>query len=351
MQDTDIGQEIMGGIPAPMLLLSQTGRVAKANTAAIKLFGAWILGRSYVSVLRQPELLKPIEEAFFDAKPGQGRYVQLEGEVETEYSVTISCMKSSELTGFVMLHFADVSPISHAANLRRGFVANVSHELKTPLTALTGFIETLQHSAKNDPAARDHFLTLMAREAARMNRLVSDLLSLSRVEAQERARPSERVDLVALMAMALEPMGAMADAAGRTLRKDLPKSADVQGDPDQLTQVIINLVENGIKYGGTTITLRLQFHPHDGQLRGPAWQMSVEDDGPGIDPLHLPRLTERFYRIDSHRSREKGGTGLGLAIVKHISNRHRGRLKIESDLGRGSVFSVFLPALTEKQHS
>jgi two-component system phosphate regulon sensor histidine kinase PhoR len=339
----DLVDEITGALPGPVLLLDGAGRVERANPPAIAVLGDWVIGRSYVSVLRQPEILTPVEAAFYDGKAGEADFTHADGAVDTLYRVHIRPLKGPVGAGKVLLHFEDISEQSQARSFRRGFVANVSHELKTPLTALMGFIETLQGPARNDVPAQEHFLGLMAREAKRMNRLVSDLLSLSRVEAQERARPEKREDLVTLISIALEPLSDLAREAGVTVTLDLPAQAIVRADADQMIQVVTNLTENAVKYGGKTVHLALRSVAHDGQLRGPAWQLLVQDDGPGIDPLHVPRLAERFYRVDDHRSRGQGGTGLGLAIVKHIAHRHRGRLKIESNFGQGSVFSVFIP--------
>ena len=238
--------------------------------------------------------------------------------------------------------------------VRRDFVANVSHELRTPLTALMGFIETLQGPARNDAAARDRFLAIMQREGNRMNRLIGDLLSLSRVEQEERRRPSECVDLAALIRLACATLAPTARAAGAALVRIGPtEAAEVAGDPDQIQQVLHNLIENAVKYGvrpgaeeGREVRVTLSHVPHEPVLRGPGWAVEVADDGEGIEETHLPRLTERFYRVDTHRSREKGGTGLGLAIVKHIVARHRGRLKIDSAKGQGSRFTVILPEWT-----
>jgi two-component system phosphate regulon sensor histidine kinase PhoR len=186
----------------------------------------------------------------------------------------------------------------------------------------------------------------MEREAGRMIRLVNDLLSLSRVEAEERRRPVKAVDILALLRTALVTQQEAAKAGGIALT--LTADSDVvnlPGDADQLTQVFHNLLENAMKYGGSgkEVTVRVSEIEREPVLKGPAVQVEVVDRGEGIDPLHLPRLTERFYRVDTHRSREQGGTGLGLAIVKHIVNRHRGRLRIDSELGKGSRFIVILP--------
>ena len=245
-----------------------------------------------------------------------------------------------------MCVFEDITDLEQSSQIRRDFVANVSHELRTPLTALLGFIETLRGAARDDPAARERFLGIMEREAGRMNRLVRDLLHLSRVEGEERVRPTETVDVSALISMAVMALKPLADAA--SVRVQITGETGpirVPADPDQLTQVFHNLIENAIKYGasGKLVNIVITRDPREESLRAPAVRIEVIDQGDGIEQVHLPRLTERFYRVDSHRSREKGGTGLGLAIVKHIVNRHRGRFRIESELGKGSVFTVILP--------
>jgi two-component system phosphate regulon sensor histidine kinase PhoR len=249
----------------------------------------------------------------------------------------------------VLLCFEDLSEKEQASQMRRDFVANVSHELRTPLTALMGFIETLQGPARRDDVAIDRFLGIMQSEAARMERLVRDLLSLSRVESEERVRAPDPVDLGRIIGSVLHTLRPLAKVCGCEIMFDTPEGVRVAGNSDQLQQVFTNLIENAIKYGGkgNAITITLDPSPPETTLRVPAVLVRVADQGPGIDPLHIPRLTERFYRVDTHRSREMGGTGLGLAIVKHIINRHRGRLRIESTPGQGSVFTVILPRLTE----
>ena len=201
-------------------------------------------------------------------------------------------------------------------------------------------------NARNDAAARERFLSIMEREAERMNRLVSDLLSLSRVESEERMRPSDRVDVVALLQSAVVTLRPMAEEAGVTLAvtgHDRP--VEVQGDADQLVQVFTNLIENAIKYGasGGKVEVRVAHSERELAFRGPGIRIDIQDWGEGFDPVHIPRLTERFYRVDGQKSGPKEGTGLGLAIVKHIVNRHRGGFTVESAPGAGSVFSVFLP--------
>ena len=230
--------------------------------------------------------------------------------------------------------------------MRADFVANASHELRTPLASLKGYVETLQGSAKDDADARERFLKIMAEQAERMSRLVDDLLSLSRVEMREYLPLSDEVELGVVLTEVAQTLEPLAKRAGVTLtlsRSD--GEAIVRGDRDELLQVFQNLVQNAVKYGrsGGKVDIRMTREPAaSGRPEG--FRVDVTDDGPGIAPQHLPRLTERFYRVNVAASREKGGTGLGLAIVKHILNRHRGALLIASKLGQGSTFSVSLPS-------
>jgi two-component system phosphate regulon sensor histidine kinase PhoR len=340
--------EVIEALPDPVMVLDAGGRVALLNGPAREGFGDWAIGQSHVSVLRQPRLLDPVERAYSGRRDGRGEFVHSSGEVETRFDVRISPLALADGSRpWVLLFFRDVSDMSAGESIRRDFVANVSHELRTPLTAIGGLIETLQGPAREDGVARDRFLALMAKEVGRMNRLVSDLLSLSRLEGMSRRRPSAPVDLMPLLAQAvdtLRPVAAEADVA-LTLRG--PGTARLLGDADQLLQVASNLIENAIKYGSRPgrVELRLGVIEHEPVLRGPAWELVVADDGPGIPAEHLPRVTERFYRVDTHRSRAQGGTGLGLAIVKHIVNRHRGRLRIESAAGAGVRVRVALPRI------
>jgi two-component system phosphate regulon sensor histidine kinase PhoR len=245
----------------------------------------------------------------------------------------------------VLLVFSDETDVDAGAAMRADFVANVSHELKTPLTAAIGFIETVLGPAKDDTKARERFLTLMGQELTRMSRLVSDLLSLSRLEGQSRRRPREALDIVPLLYESTELLGAVAEDAGVNLVVETVPTARALADRDQILQVLTNLVENGIKYGARPGDVRITLSEiaHEPVIRGAAWQLSVADDGIGVPPEHIPRLTERFYRVDPGRSRDEGGTGLGLSIVKHIVNRHRGRMRIESFPGKGTKVTIALP--------
>ncbi len=343
-------QEVIAGfleaMPLPCVLVDQTERFIGANRLGLDLLGAQIMGRHFATILRQPSVTGAIEKCLEDRANRAAKHLSNDGAQDTTYEVALRYVDGIGAVegGAVLITFSDVTEREQANQMRRDFVANVSHELRTPLTALMGFIETLRGAARDDPDARDRFLSIMEGEASRMNRLVGDLLSLNRVESKERIRPKEKMDLVAHLTSTLKTMQPLADAGNISL-KFAPSSDPVMiiGDADQLLQVFINLVENAIKYGGDQVEMTVELLERDPSLRSAAVRVQVSDNGPGIDPIHLPRLTERFYRADSHRSREMGGTGLGLAIVKHIVNRHRGRLKVESELGTGTCFSVILP--------
>ncbi len=339
---------IVEAISVPAMLVSADGRIEASNASARQIFGEAISGRHYITVLRQPTLLDAVESALAKRRITTALY--LTTEARRDITLQATCTPVSD-SGGVLICLEDRTAMEEAGEMRRDFVANVSHELRTPLTALMGFIETLRGAARDDTAARDRFLEIMGREAGRMNRLVGDLLSLSKVEANERVRPKSSVDLAAIVRSVLASLTPVADEAGVALSTDgLDDRQSVTGDDDELAQVVTNLVENAIKYAGqgARVDIRLYRDAHNKAVLGPALCLEVRDFGEGIEARHLPRLTERFYRIDSHRSREMGGTGLGLAIVKHIVNRHRGRLRIESSVGIGSTFTVILPAAEDK---
>ena len=238
--------------------------------------------------------------------------------------------------------------------MRADFVANASHELRTPLASVLGFTETLLGPAKNDLAAYEEFLDIILKQANRMNRLIDDLLSLSRIELREHTRPTESVNLEVVLRNAIELLEGQANESGAQITLDFsPSLPPAIADPNEISQVFHNLITNAIKYGGqggrvdVTSTLS-QSCPPDMPVKGPCLKVSVRDEGDGISKEFLPRLTERFYRVDTARSRSLGGTGLGLAIVKHIMSRHRGALQIDSEVGIGSTFSVYIPAATAR---
>ncbi len=338
--DTETLQTVLNGLPIPALIIGRDERLWVMNPPAVTLLGAALLGRHHAMALRQPEMQMAIAAALTGGLAVHARHVAPGPSQDSVHRVTLTPLPGG---AGVLCVFEDQTEAEQIGQMRREFVANVSHELRSPLTALLGFIETLKGAARHDAAARDRFLDIMAREAGRMNRLISDLLHLSRVEADERVRPAGRVDLADLIRATMATLRPIAQKAGVsvTLAED-GGPWSVPGDADQLVQVFHNLIENAVKYGGAGGTVEIRLAP-DTLPKVSAVRVDVVDHGEGIDARHLPRLTERFYRIDDHRSREKGGTGLGLAIVKHIVQRHRGRIKIDSTLGQGSTFSVFLP--------
>lgn len=352
----DFYKSYLEAVPLPAVLVNSEARILAGNDAAVKLNPHASDDRPLILVFRQPSLNSAVDDCLRDGKSHKAIYAHSDGPQEHRFDVTVSPVDLATAYGGeiapaspkgVMICFQDVTEIQQLDQMRRDFVANVSHELRTPLTAILGFVETLQGPARGDSVATERFLGIMSEEASRMNRLVGDLLSLSRVEEVSRMRPTDPVDLDQIIRAVIRNLSPLAESnQSKVIYEDVAASIVVPGDPDQLMQVITNLMENALKYGGqgTRVEISLsQVQSHAG-LRGNGWIVSVKDNGPGIDSIHIARLTERFYRIDSHRSREMGGTGLGLAIVKHIINRHRGRLKIESTLGKGSVFSVVLPA-------
>jgi two-component system phosphate regulon sensor histidine kinase PhoR len=263
---------------------------------------------------------------------------------------------SDRILRSALIVLRDTTKAQRVEQMRADFVANASHELRTPLASLTGFIDTLRGHAKDDPEAQERFLGIMAEQATRMRRLIDDLLSLSRIELNEHVRPAGSVNLGDVVEEVSSALAPQAHGANIQLEIAEPTSLpNVAGDRDELFQVVQNLVDNAIKYGRpqTMVTLELGTRRADPGEPGPspAVYLAVKDRGEGIAREHIPRLTERFYRVDVRRSRAIGGTGLGLAIVKHIVNRHRGRLLVESKVGEGSTFTVFLPLATEVGHS
>ena len=339
----DMLDALLEAIPLAALAIDKMDRISAANAEALTLIGQHSRGRNYVTMLRQPALLDAIEATLSDRVPRVTQYLGNDGAEDTTFQVSCRTVRGYDA---VLLVFEDVSHVEQAGQMRRDFVANVSHELRTPLTALMGFIETLRGPARDDRAAAARFLDIMQGEAERMNRLVGDLMSLNRVEGDQRVRPTKVIALKDVLHSTMRSLQPLAEDAGVTLDPEMPEmDVRMTGDADQLKQVFTNLIENAIKYGGAggRVDVRLSAPAREPALRANGVRVQVIDHGPGIDPVHLPRLTERFYRADDHRSRALGGTGLGLAIVKHIINRHRGRLRVESVLGEGATFTVILP--------
>ena len=344
---------LLAALPEPVLLVGDDRRIALSNPAAAELFGGARDGASVMSCIRQPEAMAALEAGFgaladpaAPAGPFQARKVLQRGSSETVWQMQVAPLRAGEGGGWLLVSLRDVSHVEEAEQQRRDFIANVSHEMRSPLTVLAGFVETLRGPARNDPAARDRFLDIMEREVQRMSRLVADLLSLSKVESDEKLRPRDPVSVAEVLHATLAALRPQIERSEIAVSLDVRAAeTPIPGDRDQLVQVFHNLLENALKYGAAggrieITTARLDSAPG---LTGPVLRVAVTDFGEGFDPIHIPRVTERFYRIDGHRSREMGGTGLGLAIVKHIANRHRGRLSIRASRGEGASFVVLLP--------
>jgi two-component system phosphate regulon sensor histidine kinase PhoR len=339
---SDSARDILECVDEPVLLLDSQGRVVFANKASQPLVGADAEKKRISAVLRTPEVLEAAERVVAGASAETIAFSVLVP-VQHHYEAHITRTSGA----LVLIRIRDLTEIRRAEELRADFVANASHELRTPLAAVTGFIDTLRGHAKEDTPARERFLEIMSVEAGRMRRLIEDLLSLTRIEINEHNPPAGEVDVAVVVRDAVAVLSPLAVANRIVIEADSQEPLRVVGDRDELTQVFQNLIHNAIKYGRAGGEVRIRF----GRAEAPSKRdgagqvaVSVQDEGEGIPREAIPRLTERFYRVDVKRSRERGGTGLGLAIVKHILNRHQGRLQIESVPGDGSTFTVFLPA-------
>ena len=343
-------QTIVDGLPDPLVCLDRQRRIVRTNLAAALLLGSpGGAERDVSTVLRQPQLLAAIDallETGADgnfARPDQSVVdLVLDGPPELDMVAHLRRLPRAAADGslaLIVLH--DTTALRRAERMRADFVANASHELKTPIAGLAGFIETLRGPAREDAAARERFLGIMAEQADRMRRLVDDLLMLSRIEQHEHARPAAAVDLGRVLRSVLDLLQLKASSRKVGIKIDMaPDLPRAVGDHDELIIVFQNLIDNALKYARPETSVRVEAR-RSGKDRV---AVAVRDEGDGIPAAHLPRLTERFYRVDTARSRQLGGTGLGLAIVKHVVNRHRGRLDIQSEPGKGSTFTVTLPA-------
>jgi two-component system phosphate regulon sensor histidine kinase PhoR len=340
---------VIDAMSDPAIALDSAGVVIHHNPSVADLFPRVRVGQPVTHLSRSPELLDAVDSA---RTTDERIVIQLEDRVPVERRIsaiiTRLALPANTAGGpALLIVFRDISDQEKLARMRADFIANASHELRTPLASLRGFVETLQGPARDDPASRDRFLAIMATQAARMTQLIDDLLTLSRVEMRVHVPPRgivELNELVGFVVQMLEPQAQAANTSLEVMRLDGP--AEVRGDRDELVQVLQNLAHNAIKYGrpGGHVEVRVTREP--AQMGYPSRiSVAVIDDGPGIAAVHLPRLTERFYRVNVAQSREKGGTGLGLAIAKNIVNRHRGELKIASKLGEGSTFTVVLDEL------
>jgi two-component system, OmpR family, phosphate regulon sensor histidine kinase PhoR len=360
---------LINALPEPAMYIDQLGRVEAANAAArgqFRFVGAEPL---LTAVVRRPELLDAVDAA---RRGGGAQFFEFveRGETDRYFSCVAAPLATSDSLG-VLMSMHDLTDIKRAEFARVDFLANASHELRTPLTSLAGFIETLRGPARDDPEARDRFLEIMHNQAERMRRLISDLLSLSRIELIEHRAPDERTDLAGIVAEVRDAVGLVAAEGKVTVNVTGPAVVQVTGVRDELIQVAQNLIDNAIKYtpagGVVNVELLTGLSREEAAVRagrqwGEAGRMSivtapqaglqnvpgrfavlrVSDGGPGIARQYLPRLSERFYRVDPGRGLMKG-TGLGLAIVKHVVQRHRGEFLVESEPGRGSAFGVVLP--------
>ncbi|MDP2802230.1 MAG: ATP-binding protein [Phreatobacter sp.] len=348
---TDLSVEgLMAALPVPAILLDPKLVVRTHNARAATLLPSLRRGEPLTLSLRAPEVVEIVRRAVASNSPQVidyservpvARWFSVEA---TPVAVTPEARDGGR-ADFILLSLRDLTEERRLEQLRADFVANASHELRTPLASVVGFIETIQGPARNDPDARERFLGIMLAQARRMSRLIDDLLSLSRIELNEHVQPVTVVDLVQLLRHVRDTLGPYAKAQGVSVEIEAGEATlPVKGDQDELIRLFENLVQNAIKYGaeGGRVDIALARENRNG--RGAEAVVSVRDHGPGIPTEHLPRLTERFYRVDIASSREKGGTGLGLALVKHILNRHRGRLAIESVQGEGATFTVRIEA-------
>jgi two-component system phosphate regulon sensor histidine kinase PhoR len=365
--------ELADGLPEPVLMISGHDRddyagrrILFANRAARELLRLPPETALLVAAVRNPEVLEVVDEALFGGAEGQAEYEA--GGVQERFWRAVAKPLSAGPDGArrALLVLRDETDARRNERMRADFLANASHELRTPLASLAGFIDTLRGHAKDDPVARERFLGIMAAQAWRMARLIEDLMSLSRIELNEHIRPSDEVDLVLAVQDVMDALAPQARDAGVAFAAALgPRGeAVVIGDRDQIVQVAQNLIDNAVKYAGRGGQVRVELErgvTAEGavSLRNPrASRLSlltpdhtgeryavlrITDTGPGIRREHLPRLTERFYRVEGQKSGERLGTGLGLAIVKHIMNRHQGGLAVESAEGEGAAFVVYFP--------
>jgi two-component system phosphate regulon sensor histidine kinase PhoR len=340
-------QAIVGGLPDPVIAVDSASRVLVLNEPARALAPALRQGEPVSLTLRMPELNDAVRRAFARDEEQRIEYSE-RVPVDRWFQVVVMPvrrMPDATKPDLVLLTFRDITPRRHVDEMRSDFVANASHELRTPLAALSGFIETLQGSARDDAKARERFLAIMQQQASRMARLIDDLLSLSRIELNAHRRPDTPVDLVPIVRQVADGLQTLARDRDVTVNVEAAGAPTVLGDRDELVSLFENLVENAIKYGATGKRVDIKLAPARAEEGEREVQVSVRDYGPGIAPEHVPRLTERFYRVNVRESRDQGGTGLGLALVKHILNRHRGRLSIESSPGAGATFTIYLPTV------
>ena len=338
---------IVAGMPDPAVLLDRAGRVIHLNAAAAQLAPALRKNELAQFALRSPEIVTALREAIATTEARRTTYLD-HVPVDRWMELIITPVPVPTLFGgtdkCMLMTFHDQTPLRRVEEMRADFVANASHELRTPLAALSGFIDTLQGPAKDDPRARERFLSIMHIQATRMARLIDDLLSLSRVELSAHVRPDTLADIVPIIRQVADGLEPLARERQVVIEIDLPEAPVwIAGDREELVRLFENLIENALKYGASGGKVIVSLSTALSSDGAPEARIMVRDFGPGIAPEHLPRLTERFYRVDVGDSRAQGGTGLGLSLVKHIVNRHRGRLLIESVLKNGATFTACFP--------
>nr|CAD6426349.1 phosphate regulon sensor histidine kinase PhoR [Rhizobium sp. Q54] len=329
----------LDALDVPALVLDYDANILFQNGASSQALGSVPAGAHISARLRSPAVLDMIRETLATGRPNQIEHAERlpSQQVYLVRIAPIDLPAEGQGKRLFLLAFRDISELRRLDRMRSDFVANASHELRTPLASLRGFIETLQGPAKSDPKAQERFLSIMLDQSTRMSRLIDDLLSLSRLELRANVAPEGKVDLVSLLSHVRDSLSPLAENLGVSINLHVPPGpVEVTGERDELVQVFENLVENACKYGqeGKAVDVFLS-----AAEAGPL-EVTVADYGPGIPSEHLPRLTERFYRVSVEDSRSKKGTGLGLAIVKHILTRHRARLIVASEVGKGSRFTV-----------
>lgn len=348
-------ESVISGLPDPVIVLERNGNVLGSNAPARSIASALTRGAHLSVALRIPAVLDAVRRATKTGEAQREEFMQRVPADRWMDAVVVPVVLAESLAGrrdLVIVTLHDITPLRQMEEMRADFVANASHELRTPLASLSGFIDTLQGPARDDPAARERFLVIMKQQANRMARLIDDLLSLSRIELKAHVHPTQTADLAAIVRQVSDSLLPIARERGVDIALDLPPApVIVRADRDELIRVFENLIENALKYGasGKRVNITIRREPAAGDAGEVV--VAVRDYGPGIAPEHLPRLTERFYRVDVGESRAQGGTGLGLALVKHSLNRHRGRLAVESVPGQGATFTVRLPALPDQNTS
>ena len=325
---------LIDGFSESFFLINSDHIIVRTNRSARRLFGETITDQPFVRVLRHPQALECLDKTL-STRESTSIQIDLSDFPSSRYRLATYPFDKSD----VALILQDISPLIEASKMRSEFVANVSHELRSPLTTLLGLIETLRGAARDDSDRREQFLSVMHTEAMRMDRLIKDLLSLSSVEEHERIIPTSSIDIVSLISDVLSTLESHKQPDQKLIFTPSISSSYILGDEDQLIQVFRNLIQNAINYSSPTGTITLTTEKADNSFL----HIHITDEGIGISPSHLPRLTERFYRVDEGRSRHIEGTGLGLAIVKHIMSRHRGTLNISSTLGEGTTITVSFP--------